>query len=334
LGDASFVRYQAILAMILCLTVAPGLRAAEWAERMFETKTYDFGRVPFGAKAEYEFVLNNVNTFDVEIARTRVSCECTEPKVEKPLLKPGERGTITVSLATTKYNGRKGATITVAFNKPAYAEVQLHVTSFIDRAVEITPPSIELGSVERGTAVEKEITVSNTGNPNWRVVEVRSANPHLAGRATETARSSTGVTYRLHARLDASAPGGYFKDLLVLATNDTEAAEVPVLVQGQILADLSVSPTLLSMGTTAPGKPLSKVFVLRAKKPFRIVAVSCDAPGFAFFGSGAQQSRTVQTITATFTPGNRPGKVAGTIHVQTDLAGADCSLPVQAVVAP
>ena len=321
-----------LLPLWLILGTATALPAAEWAEKMFEVKRHDFGRVPFGAKAEHPFVLTNVNPFDVEIARTRVSCECTKPEVSQKVLRPGEQATIVAGLNTKKYNGRKGATIVVTFSKPSYAEVQLHVTSFIDKKVEITPGSVELGSIDQGTAVQKDVTVSYSGKPGWRILKVTSGNPHLSAEVVETERTGDRVSYRLRARLAATAPGGRVNEHLVLVTNDRQSAEVPVQVQGLIRSEITVSPAVLLMGVAAPGKQLTKVFVLRGKRPFRILSLTCDAAGYEFAGVEAEGAKSLFLIRATFTAGTRPGKVSGTIRIRADLGQAACELPVQAVV--
>ncbi len=326
------VRRVCVLSCFAFLLLPAPLDAADWAERMFDVKTHDFGRVPYGAQAEYDFVVTNLNPFDVEIARTRVTCECTEPKVGKSLLKPGERTTITAHLATTKYNGRKGATITVAFSRPAYAEVQLHVTSYIDKQVEIDPASIDLGAVEQGKGAEKEATVRCSGKPSWRIVEVRSPDPRLAGAVVETGRGPQGVSYALRAKLDPSASGGHFKHVLRLVTNDAETPEIPVMVHGQVLSELEVSPAVLFMGVTTPGGTLNKVLVVRGKRPFKVLSVRCDAAGFELAAKDADQARPLHLVPVTYTAAGQPGKVSGTIRIQTDLGAAPTEVPVQAIV--
>lgn len=325
-------RVLGILAIVLGLGLGSSLSAAEWAEKMFEVKRHDFGRVPFGGKAEFEFPITNVNSFEVEIARLRVSCECTEPRASKSVLRPGEQGAIVVGLATSKYNGRKGATITVTFNRPSFAEVQLHVTSYIDKKIEVTPKTVELGTVDQGTAAEQQVTIRNSANPGWKIVEVRSSNPHIAGNVVETSRDSSGVSYRLRVRLDGSAPGGYFKDQLVLLTSDAKSAQLPVLVRGRVSSEIQVSPASLFMGVAAPGKTLTKVIVVRGRRPFRIRSVTCDAAGFEFAGVAGDRAKSLFLIPATFTAGTTLGKVAGTIRIETDPGGI-CDLPVQAIVA-
>ena len=67
---------------VMVLLVTPAA-AQSWAEKMFETKSHDFGTIARGAKAEYEFVLKNIYVKDVHISNVRVSCGCTTPSIKK-----------------------------------------------------------------------------------------------------------------------------------------------------------------------------------------------------------------------------------------------------------
>ncbi len=326
------MRQVLLLAFALLSPCATSLRADDWAERLFEERRHDFGRVPFGARAEHAFTVTNVHPFEVEISRTRVSCECTDPVVGKSLLRPGERTTVKASLATTKYHGRKGATITVTFSKPSFAEVQLHVTSFIDKQVEVEPASIELGTVEEGAGAERQIVVRALGKPDWRIVEVRCDEPHLSGKAVQTARNEEQVSYAVTVRLEASAPGGRLERALVLVTNDEETPEIPVLVHGRVLSELEVSPAVLFMGVAAPAARLSKVIVVRGRRPFRLLSVDSDLDGLSLPGTSAGTAKALYVIPVSYQAGRRPGKVSGTIRVKTDLGKAPSEIPVQAVV--
>ena len=55
--------------------------AQEWARKMFEVRSHDFGSVARDAKTEYEFVLQNIYEEDVHIASVRASCGCTTPSI-------------------------------------------------------------------------------------------------------------------------------------------------------------------------------------------------------------------------------------------------------------
>ena len=82
------------VAITICLVaLAPvALEAKEWAQKMFQATSHDFGHVARGAKAEFAFELQNSYEEDIHIADVRTSCGCTTPTITKPTLKSWEKG--------------------------------------------------------------------------------------------------------------------------------------------------------------------------------------------------------------------------------------------------
>lgn len=308
--------------MALVWVALAGLPAfgQEWARKMFETADHDFGPVARGAKAEYEFVLTNIYVEDVHIAAVRSSCGCTTPSIKKDWLKTHEKSAIVARFNSHLFLGSKGATLTVTFDKPFYAEVQLHVRGYVRSDVVFTPNSVELGEVEQGAAVERKLAVHYAGRSDWRILEVRSANPHVSGEAVETGRTGGQVSYELTVRADGGLAPGYLQEHLILVTNDRAYSEVPVAVEGHVRSGVTVSPASLFMGVVEPGQRVTKKLVVRAAKPFRILSVTSDAECFEFDTSqeGAEP-KTVHLVPVTFIAGSDPGKVAHTIRIETDL---------------
>ena len=313
------------------LLVSPAA-AQKWAEKMFENRSHDFGTIARGAKAEYEFVLKNIYLKDVHIASVRVSCGCTTPRIKKPLLKTYEEGVIVAGINSNKFVGRQGSTITVTIDKPMYAKVQLHVKAYIQPNVVVNPPAVQLGDIDRGTGAENKVTVTCTRRSNWRIEDVKSANPHLSGKVVETARSGSQVSYELLVRLDKNAPTGYIRDHLMLVTNDNRCKQIPVAVEGRVLSAITLSPATLFLGTVQAGQKVTKRLVLRSKKPFRIASITADCGCFEFGTPAEDVAKPLHLVPVTFTAGDKSGRVAKTIRIMTDLDEAAMELAAYAVV--
>jgi hypothetical protein len=305
----------------------------EWASKMFETSSHDFGFVARAAKAEYEFVLSNIYVEDVHIASVRSSCGCTTPVIKKPDLKTYEKGSILAHFNTDRFLGSKGATLTVTLDKPYYAEVQLQVSGYIRSDVVMSPGSVELGSVEQGSPVQKAIAVSYAGRDDWEIVEVKSPNPHLSAKVTETSRGGGQVSYNLTVKMDENAPVGYVNEHLILVSNDGSSSQIPVSVEGVVQAGIVVSPASLFMGVVQPGQKVTKQLVVKGNKPFRIVSVDCDDKGFQFDTSTEKDAKALHLIPVTYVAGSEPGKVSKTIRIETDVRDAAPVLSAYAVVA-
>jgi hypothetical protein len=324
---------KTVLGFALVVLVSSQAWSQEWATKMFDTTSHNFGSVARGAKAEFEFAFKNIYVEDVHVASVRTSCGCTTPVVKTPSLKTYDKGVILAIFNTPKFTGQRGATVTVTFDKPYYAEVQLQVAGYIRGDVVLDPGSAELGTVEQGAPAEKTIAINYAGRDDWQIVDVKSANPHLAGKVVETARGNGLVSYNLQVRLDESAPVGYVDDHLVLVTNDHASTEVPVPVEGIVQAGIMVSPASLFMGVVQPGEKVTKKVVVKGNKPFKIVAVNCDDKDFQFDTSSEKTAKDLHVIPVTFVAGKEPGKVSKTIRIETDLGETSQVLSAYAVIA-
>lgn len=324
---------RVVLAVLLTVSVCSPVAAQEWADKMFAAKVHDYGALR-GAKAEYEFVLTNLYVEDVHIASVRSSCGCTIVNVKEPAtLKTYEKGAIVARINSSAFMGQRGATITVTIDKPFYAEVQLQSKVYIRSDVVFNPGSVDLGTIEQGRATDREVDVSYAGRENWQIVAVKSANPHLSGELVQTQRGNGLVGYKLKVRLDDKAPAGYLHDHLVLVSDDRQSTEIPVTVEGLVQPTITVSPTSLFMGVVHPGQKVTKQLVVQAKKPFRILSITCDDKSFKFDTSKDQTAKTLHLIPVTFVAGEAAGKVLKTIRIETDQGDSLPGLSAYAVVA-
>lgn len=306
-------------ALVIVLLGAATCRAEEWARKMFEGGlTHDFGTVARGAKVEYEFRFKNLYLEDVHVASVTSSCGCASPEVTQDTLKTYEEAAIVASFNTRAFLGQKSATITVTFDKPFYAQVQLQVSGYIRSDVVLHPGSVEFGTVDMGTGGERKVTVSYAGRNDWQIIEVKSSSPYLGGAVVETGRSGGQVTYELQVHLKEGAPVGYLNETLVLVTNDRRSVEVPVPVEAHICSAITVSPATLFLGVLEPGQKVIKQLVVKGKEPFRIESITCDGGDFTFHAADA--SKPVHLVPVAFTAGQEPGRVTFQIHIETDLA--------------
>ncbi len=318
--------------LLACLSVTPCM-GQEWARKMFKVVEHDFGSVARGAKAEYRFVFENLYLEDVHVADVRTSCACTTPIIETPLIKTYEKGAVVAHFNTDSFLNQRGATLTVTFDRPFYAEVQLHVRGFIRGDVVVEPGSVQLGSIDQGAGADQTVHVSYAGRGDWQILDVKSANPHINAKAVETLRSNGQVSYALKVHIAPDAPSGYLGDHLMLVTNDNASRQIPVLVEGRILPSITVSPAALFMGVVQPGQKVTKQLVVKGKTPFRVLGISCEDDSFQFDTSKEGEAKELHLIPVTFTAGTDAGKIVKTIRIKTDQGPMTPELAAYAVVA-
>ena len=320
------------VALALCLLSAAPCLAQQWAADMFEVRRHDFGTVARGAKAEFAFVFTNKYIEDVRVAGVRSSCGCTTPRVENELLKTYEQGAVIAKINSNAFLGNQGATVTVTFDKPFRAEVQLQVRVFVRSDLVFDPPSVVLGTVDQGAGRQCVARVTCHGRPNWRILDVRSNHPHLRAEPVEVARGGGRVAYELRVALDPAAPPGYVREHLILVTNDAGTAEVPLLVEGQVQSALTISPSTLFLGVVPTGGTVTRQLVVRAKTPFRITGVETDDDSFEVTLPADQQPKQIHLLPVHFSAPAQPGKMVRTIRIETDLNGASAEITAQAAV--
>ena len=304
--------------MLLLLATHSAASAQEWARKMFEETKHDFGAVARGAKAEFRFKLKNIYLEDVHIASVRSSCGCTTPTKECETLKTYEQGAILATFNTKAFNGQKNATVTVTFDKPFYAEVQLQVSGYIRTDVVLSPGGAEFGSIDAGAEAAKKISIAYEGRGDWQITAIKSGSPYVEAMAEETSRIGSRVTYDLTVVVTPDAPPGYVKEQLLIVTNERGGgAEFPVDVEARIVSDLTISPASLFLGALKPGQKVTKQIVVQAKRPFRITGVSCEDDCFEF--KTPRTAKTVQLVPVIYTAGAEAGKLSYKIKIQTDL---------------
>ena len=306
--------FQAAVTVVVLSVPAIG---QEWATKMFETNSHDFGTVARGERAEFEFVLENLYVEDVHIAGVRASCSCTTPEIKTGTLKTHQKGAIIAKYNTAAFLGPKSATLTVTIDKPFLAEVQLNVRGFIRGDVTLQPGSVDFGPIDQGSGAERTITVSRTGRKDWRITEVRSFNSHLSATATELNRGTVQVTYQIAVHLDRNIPAGYLAENLTVVTNDSQSPEIQVPVGGNIRDQISASPTSLFLGVVEPGQKTIKQIVVRAKEPFRVTEATCQGLGFEVTMPDGAAEKSLHLVPVTFVAPQQSGRVETTIYIET-----------------
>lgn len=319
------------LPVLLALSMATtfGIVGAAGAERLsvangstvsigglFRETSHDFGSVARAAKIEHRFTFTNTTDRELHIAGVRSSCGCTSPRVDNQTIKPGEEGAVIAAFNTRAFTGQRGATVTVTFDKPYYTEVQFQVRGYIRTDVVVDPPQADLGNIDQGAPVEKVLSINYAGRNDWKITEVKPDSPFVTAEVVEKSRSGGRVGYDLVLRVAPDAPIGYLKDSIWLTTNDQRSPRFPVAVEGNVTADIAVSPTSLMLGEVHPGETIRKQIVVKGRSPFRVLNVD---GGDAFAFRADSDSKAVHLIAVVYTVPSLPGPISARLLIETDL---------------
>jgi len=95
--------HRVILGSLLALTLSTSAMAQEWAKKMFEVTSHDFGTVAKGAKVDFGFKFQNKYEEDVHVEYVSSSCGCTTPTIAKNTLKTWETGEVLATFNTEAF---------------------------------------------------------------------------------------------------------------------------------------------------------------------------------------------------------------------------------------
>ena len=301
-----------------------------WASRMFSAmgteKAFNFGNLALHAEAEHRFAFKNIYKEDVEIISAQSNCSCTNVTVSKKVIKSQEVGEIIARVDTSGkiHTGKRKVTVTVRFNKPQPAEIQLQVQSFIRADVVFNPGNVEFGTVSQGHGSEKKVMLEYHGtNPNWRLSQIKKTTPAIAAVAQPISGGYGGKAYEVTVTLNETAEPGYINGKIQFIANDGDGQSVFVPVHALVMAPLMATPSHLQIGVVHPGESVSKNLVLRGSVPFKIERISSPDSRVSFLTADLESK--LHIIPVTFHAGeNQSGEeINQQIHIVTSKKDLD-----------
>lgn len=323
-------RLAFVIALGLFVLAVDEASAQKWANDMFADRDHDFGTVAKNSEAVHEFQFKNLYQEELVIRSVRSSCGCITPSYTKQRVKSLETGAIVAKYNTDKFVGNRSATITITFEKPYYAEVQLTASGVIRGDVVMEPGKVDFGSASNFTDVRKSLVVDYRGGvSNWKIVDVISSFPHVRVSLQETQRQRGRVVYTVNVRLLPELATGRHQTELMLVTNDPNNREIPVTISVHALETLQVIPSQFDLGDIAPGQQITKHILVRSAEECQISSATADNPNVVPTMSAGTKS--MHKIPVIFTAGSATGPMSATVTIKTS-QGATQSVSVRANV--
>lgn len=301
-------RVSAIAFFVLSSTLAAQGQELNWAQKMFDTQEHDFGVVARGSDTRFYFKIKNLYKETIHFSGARTTCGCSAAKLSKDTLTSLEEGTLEIKIDTEHFSHEKSAAAVVTIDSPNYMEVRLPLKVYIRTDVLLTPGGVNFGSVDKGSPAVKTVSIAYAGRPDWKIQGVKTNNKNLTANVRELTRNGGSITYEMSVTLDANAPVGSVNDRITIETNDSNSPVVPVLVNGQVEADFTVTPGALSFGQMPAGESKTINVVVRGKAPFVIEKIECESDKQAFRFRPAEGEKRVHVVPLTFVAPAEPGK--------------------------
>lgn len=272
------LRRELLFTAVVLLLFSPSVHAQDWAAKMFEKPSHDFGVVATASDTSYRLKLKNIYQEDVRIESVETSCGCTSATPSTKLLKSGEEGYIEVKMDTVKFKHRKDSAVTVRFSYPSFAEVRIPITAYIRTDVVINPGAAQFGNVPQGEAVEKTLEVEYAGRPDWQIKEIKSPREYIDAEAVEVKRGGGYATYKVKVTLKGDAPIGRIREELLMITNDANSPRVPLLLEARVQNDFTIAPEIVALNKLSAGTSKDLQLVIsRISGTFKVTGVACES---------------------------------------------------------
>ncbi|MEQ9411286.1 MAG: DUF1573 domain-containing protein [Fuerstiella sp.] len=303
--------------VFLCVCVAAVQTAsAQWARQMVDTTKIDFGVIATGSEAKKFVEVKNVHPDVVHIASVDTTCGCSAAAVGEQTLQPGDSVLVEVKMNTQKFRQRKDSNLVIKFDRPAFAEVRIPITAYIRTDVVFEPGMIRFGDVEAGTEGTAVVDIAYAGRPDWDIENIKIANKYLKATLKPVSRTGGNINYRLTMTLSKEASVGRLRDVVTIVTNDRTNPYVPLMVEGAVTPDITITPQTVAVKPLAAGQSARVQVVIRAKKPFKIEDIDCEGMADCFKATISDQARVLHQVPIEFSAPNRPGKFSEELIVR------------------
>lgn len=293
-----------------CLTAALMSSAAadDWARPMIKTKKIDFGVIATGSEAKKLVEIKNIYNQSVHISNVSTTCGCSAATPGKTTIEPGGTGTVEVKMNTHKFRQKKDSNLIIRFDSPRYAEIRIPISAYIRSDVVFDPGLIRFGNVDLGEEAVAVINIRYAGRSDWDIVDVKTDNPLLTRRLEPGERTSGRINYRLSVKLSNQAKAGRIRDLITIVTNDKSNPYVPLMVEGLVVPDITVTPSLVKFRPVQAGGTVQQRFVVKGRKEFKIESVDCAGMADCFEARIPEATDKIHVVPIQFSAPQDPGK--------------------------
>jgi hypothetical protein len=289
-------------------------------------RTFDFGEVRIGSSATHSFKFFNPTDRELRIQSVSSSCGCTVANISNKAIAPNQTESITISLNTESFRGKKESTIQVRFEEPIDFEIQLRLSVDI-KNLYVDPEFVEFRSVEVSQPVSKTIVVTRKGSPYWKIEAVSSNHKSLQAKIVKRTIRKNEVSYEVECLLlidDADIT----RAELLITTNDSKEKEyrIPVFIGTTAAVQSSVSE--IDFGTSKVGE--KRMFIIKSVTPSEITSLDITGSGFSVSESKPERkgNHLLQVVR------NSMDQPAATIKIKTDASEEEILVEVMAEAQP
>jgi hypothetical protein len=224
---------------------------------------------------------------------------------------------------TLAYTRKRETKLTIGFDAPALATVEVPIEAYIRTDVVFEPGKLDFGSVDFGKGAEQSVKVTYAGRPDWQIVRVKCTNPALKCQSNLISRNESpvngiNVEYSLQFQLLPQAQPGRFQEYVTLETDDAANPFIPLMVLGTVQPDISITNPRIEIKALRPGQTATARVVVRGIRPFVVSEVNCGGLKDCFTVRMGETPEKLQVVDMTFTAPDRPGRFTERMQLKVE----------------
>jgi hypothetical protein len=300
----------------------------------FPESEYQAGEVVQGTEVVHAFPIHNTTDHEIRIRRIGTANGATVLHCDS-VVRPGERGTIRISVATHGQRGPIDGLANVYTDNPTTPVASLHLKGTVVLPLEVTPRRQAYFFAVKGELATQVLSLVNHSERPVHVKAVKSDNARFAVRSRQV---QAGRRYELTVTLDPSTPPGKHEGQLTVTTDSPQFSEVVIPSFALVKDSLSTSIDTVQFGQIAYGalenKVLSRKSVMVKKHgatDFRVLSASTDVP-FLTVDVAPHKAGESSIVNVRIIPKRaKRGLLVGTLRMTTtDRARPELLLPIRA----
>ncbi len=235
---------------------------------------HHFGKIVQGEKPVATFVFRNTGDDVLNIGQVAADNKNITTEVSHKSVNPGEQGSIKVTLDSTRLHGGVVSRIIVITNDEKHHEVFLTVVGQVQPMLALNPPFIFIGQVakEGSFSGKAKLVGKLVDEDKLESLTINKSSPAIEA----TIRQRGGRNPMLEFVLRPEQKAGTFRENITLVSEEPPA-QAQLLLLGQKLGDIRVTPDKLDFFPRKGVKPDSRSILFECDKPFNITKV--EDPG-------------------------------------------------------
>ena len=149
--------------LLLCIFLFASLSTLYAEPKLvFEKEVFNFGEIIEGEKATCIFNFKNTGNSVVKILDVRPTCGCTVTEINKMILHPGDKGTITAVFYSSGRKGNISKFIYVTTDEKESSTTRLSIVGKVLKTWNVDPEKVDFGEIKDWYTLIDTVVISST----------------------------------------------------------------------------------------------------------------------------------------------------------------------------